>query len=122
MIKEKIKEKLVDFVVILFIIFFVGTIFLLLPFSIVRESYIGVDYDNVCKYHYGEDYIYVQDKDFGTYCIELIHENLTKVNPKPFDWEYEEIKTICGKPNVFDLTKWDSIRCHGEFAKGRVSE
>lgn len=108
--------EIMDAIIFGFFILLFGSMFILLPFMILRGNYIDTEYDDVCKYHYGTEYTYIEDEYFGTYCIELIHENLTMENPKPFDWTWEEVGKICGRPNDFDLTKWDSERCHGEFA------
>ncbi len=84
---------------------------------VAHLHFITVDYESVCKYNYSKNYIYVQDS-FGTYCIELIYENLTKENPKPFDWNNKEIKEMCETPKFFDFTRWDNGICDEEEVLG----
>lgn len=114
MSKKQDKDRIADIFAIGFIIILIVG-FLFLFFSFIRIEYIGLDYDNICKYNYGENYVLERNNDFGTYCIELIHENLTKENPKPFDWEPKQLDEMCGVPGWFDLTKWDIERCKGEY-------
>ncbi len=119
--KEKI-EKIISKVLTIILIFLILVIAVGFPFTLIRTIIIDTDYDDVCKYNYGENYIFERDEYFGTYCIELIYENLTMENPEPFNWSYYEIREMCEIPHILDLTKWDSGRCHGEFALGEKDE
>ncbi len=82
----------------------------------IRISYISFDYNDLCQYKYGEKYVFEKDGSFGTYCIELVHENLTKINPKPYDWNLKEAKEICKSPGFFDLSRWDNGVCNDAYA------
>ncbi len=97
--------KILTILVIMFIFFF--------P---IRVSYISFEYDDLCKYKYGENYVFEKDSSFGTYCIELIHENLTKINPKPYNWNLKEVRKICESPRFFELTRWDNGICDDAYA------
>ena len=80
-------------------------------FFISRMILGNIDYNNICKDEYGKNYIYESDVDFGRYCIELNYENLTKENPKPFNWTIKEMREMCDTPEFFELNRWDKGIC-----------
>ncbi len=101
--KRKREDRIFTLVLIIFCLSF--------AFFISRMAVSDIDYDGVCKNKYGENYIYEYDADFGRYCIELNYENLTKINPKPFNWTQKEMKEMCDTPKFFELKRWDKGIC-----------
>ncbi len=97
-------------------IFTIVIIILCLVFTfLISRTIIGsFNYDGVCEYEYGENYVYESDADFGRYCIKLVYENLTKENPKPFNWTNKEMREICNAPEFFELNRWDKGICKYE--------
>lgn len=89
-----------------------GMVFLLGLFLISRSLVIGVNYSDICKNEYGEDYKYKVIEDFGRYCVELDYENLTMKNWVSFDWTNKEVKEICDVPKFFELKRWDNGICN----------
>ncbi len=102
--EERITATIIIVILSLIAIIFIG--------SVIRVGISeGIYYDGVCKYNYGKNYIYENDNDFGEYCIELIYENLTKENPKVFNWSTKEIRKMCDMPGFLELSRWDGGIC-----------
>ena len=108
--EENTEENMYIMLRILFVL-----VILFVVFLFFRTCKVSLSYDFVCKYNYGSNYISEFDDDFGRYCIELVYENLTKRNPKPYNWTIEEVHKICGSPSFFDFTRWNCERCNGEY-------
>ena len=102
------KKVVIDIVFIFIIVLCFLFVFAFIP---LRSELIRPKCLDVCKYQYGENYIYEFDADFGRYCIELDYKTLTKINPKPFNWTIKEMREICNAPKFFELNKWDSGVC-----------
>lgn len=94
----------------IFVITFLIIIFIV-AFGSYRSSMIAMTYDDFCEFKYGENYVYEYDSSFGKYCIKLVYENLTKIDPMPFNWTNEEIREICETPNFFELNVWNKGLC-----------
>ena len=84
-------------------------------YLVIHPTWISLDYDDVCKYNYGKDYIYEHNRDFGKYCVELIRENLTKENPRQFNWNGRELRDMCDTPRFWEFKRWDIGLCDGRY-------
>lgn len=86
-------------------------IFLFFIFFVVRSSSTSPTLDGICEYKYGENYVFVHD-EFGKYCIKLVFENLTRVDPKEYPSD-KEIKEMCEKTPFWKLNDWSRGNCGG---------
>lgn len=104
---KKKNEKLTPFEI-------VGIIFIIFSLTIIiRMAVVSFPEDGFCKYHYGEDYVYDFNRDFGSHCVRLFYNNLTKADGKSF-LTSKERREICQVPGFFELNNWNGGVCNND--------